>query len=744
MALKFPDILEHNNSNLPLVDITELKGNSYPINTLAETGSIPSGKRKVGAIVFITSSQEFYGFYGQNTSSGDWNSTSNWRPLSTTTGSFSGSFVGTLTGTASYALNAATASYVPASAVAGLNLSNISTGSVTASVDIGENSFTLVSGSNTLFNISNTGVISGSTLYVTTISASNALVTNTVNAFNITAVSASFGYVQTTTGSAVIIGDEYIILNTQTPSSRFAGLQIYDSGSNATASIVWDSETNHFVYQNSSGSTYSGGGFLAGPRNTGSLSEVIYPTQYKVIRSQGDDHLYDSNIIDDDIAIRLGIKAEVTGGLYVSGGITGSLLGTASIASTASYINPLQQNVIITGSVNILDSAATLQIVGNGFGQSSIISPNGALVLTPGLYGVQINGANPDLTVNGNIMSTGANSYLTGSLLGTASYANNADLLDGINSDGFVKTSTNQTITGNKSFRDTTYFGQGEGYTDGKITFIEGNTGLSASIAIDTEANIVIQNAEDLTLMSFKQDGTGIELASGTFIGNLTGTADTASFVTSSNVYGPYGANSIITSSYAISASIAATASYVPASAVVGLNLTQIATGSISASVFINSPTAFSITSASVSLFSVDTSSLVTVKNLTISDNLIVNGTASFINSENLLIKDPFILINSGSTGLADSGIISQYNSAGSGSALYLKTSTVGDYGTYGRFATAFDVTSGEIQVTANEFVVTAKKASGVPPSSPTWGGSTNGFGNIYVNSDNGEVYIYA
>jgi hypothetical protein len=194
------------------------------------------------------------------------------------------------------------------------------------------------------------------------------------------------------------------------------------------------------------------------------------------------------------------------------------------------------------------------------------------------------------------------------------------------------------------------------------------------------------------------------------------------------------------TSSWALNA---LTASYVPASAVVGLNLTQIATGSITASVFIDSPTVFSVVSSSTTLLSVDTASMVTVSNLTVSQNLVVNGTASFINTENLLVKDPFILINSGSNSLTDSGWISQYNSAGSGSALYLKASSVGDYGTYGRFATAYDVTGGEILVTADEFVVTAKKASGAPPATPTWGGTTNGFGNIFVNSDNGEIYIY-
>ena len=49
--------------------------------------------------------------------------------------------------------------------------------------------------------------------------------------------------------------------------------------------------------------------------------------------------------------------------LTVSNGITGSLQGTASFASTASFVNPLQQAVIITGSLQI--SASIFQYSNN-------------------------------------------------------------------------------------------------------------------------------------------------------------------------------------------------------------------------------------------------------------------------------------------------------------------------------------------------------------------------------------------
>jgi ethanolamine utilization microcompartment shell protein EutS len=198
------------------------------------------------------------------------------------------------------------------------------------------------------------------------LTASNLLVNNNINTNILNAVSASIGYVEYISGSAVIIGDQYIVLNSSGTPARFSGIQVYDSGSNTTSSIVWDSQTNHFVYENASGSTYNGGGFMSGPRNTGSLSNVIYPTQYRVLRGQGGDHLYDSNIIDNDSNVSIGINTSITGTLNVTNGITGSLLGTSSWANnsiSSSFINNLNQSVVITGSTQ--GNVTTLTISSN-------------------------------------------------------------------------------------------------------------------------------------------------------------------------------------------------------------------------------------------------------------------------------------------------------------------------------------------------------------------------------------------
>lgn len=69
---------------------------------------------------------------------------------------------GSLYGTASWALNALTASYVAAANVDGLSLFQITTGSITASVGLNNDLFLIKSGSKTYFNISSSG---NATLY---------------------------------------------------------------------------------------------------------------------------------------------------------------------------------------------------------------------------------------------------------------------------------------------------------------------------------------------------------------------------------------------------------------------------------------------------------------------------------------------------------------------------------------------------------------------------------------------------
>jgi hypothetical protein len=96
--------------------------------------------------------------------------------------------------------------------------------------------------------------------------------------------------------SQLNIGTNLITVNTDTPSIRFGGLAVYDSGSTGlTGSLLWDSQNNHWVYSNPSGSSYSGGMFISGPR-TSTLGSETGTTSCMLLAGQGGDHLTSSMI----------------------------------------------------------------------------------------------------------------------------------------------------------------------------------------------------------------------------------------------------------------------------------------------------------------------------------------------------------------------------------------------------------------------------------------------------------------
>jgi hypothetical protein len=112
---------------------------------------------------------------------------------------------------------------------------------------------------------------------------------------------------QNITASAVSIGTNTVILNTDTPAVRFAGISVQDSGSNAgvTGSIFWDGLCNRWVYSNPSGIGYSGGMLLSGPRTSTLGSEAQLTCNY-IAKSGGGDHLYDSCIQEVSGSVTIG------------------------------------------------------------------------------------------------------------------------------------------------------------------------------------------------------------------------------------------------------------------------------------------------------------------------------------------------------------------------------------------------------------------------------------------------------
>jgi hypothetical protein len=148
--------------------------------------------------------------------------------------------------------------------------------------------------------------------------------------------------VQYITSSQLNISDNVITVNVASPGVRFGGLAVFDSGSlssEATASLFWDSQNNHWVYQRESGSSYSGGMLISGPRNSGGLGNELGTTACMLLVGQGGDHLTSSMIYHDNARTCfygntiLACSNNIGSDLNSRQTFTGSFYQTGSIAS---------------------------------------------------------------------------------------------------------------------------------------------------------------------------------------------------------------------------------------------------------------------------------------------------------------------------------------------------------------------------------------------------------------------------
>lgn len=133
---------------------------------------------------------------------------------------------------------------------------------------------------------------------------------------------ASVAYLQSVTGSAKIIGDAFIILNADTPTQRYAGVKVYDSGSSpiSTGSFQWDSENNDWFYEYEKDDTdYAVA--LFGPEFA-TKGTPTYPTTNTIQKGTGGHHLTGSNITDNGTTVTISTPLSSSAMKLTSGGLT--------------------------------------------------------------------------------------------------------------------------------------------------------------------------------------------------------------------------------------------------------------------------------------------------------------------------------------------------------------------------------------------------------------------------------------
>lgn len=123
---------------------------------------------------------------------------------------------------------------------------------------------------------------------------------------------------------------------------------------------------------------------------------------------------------------------------------------------------------------------------------------------------------------------------------------------------------------------------------------------------------------------------------------------------------------------------------------------------------------------------------------VTITGNLDVNGTVTTIDSANTYIADKYMIIASGSTSDTDGGIVVQ-NSSTAGYGLGYDSGV-------DRWAFDADLAHNATNLVPDAYVGVVETGTGDGDSQavPIYGGTTNGVGTIYIDTDDSEIWIYA
>ena len=137
---------------------------------------------------------------------------------------------------------------------------------------------------------------------------------------------------------------------------------------------------------------------------------------------------------------------------------------------------------------------------------------------------------------------------------------------------------------------------------------------------------------------------------------------------------------------------------------------------------------------------SVTTTSNVQFNNVNVDGNLVVAGTASFEETANLNVKDRFISLASGSAAGGDGGIVvnQALGNVPSGSAFGYEAGTADRWAVQANF-----VPTGSAMV-PDAYMGIVTFSTSAPTGNPQYGGANYGYGNIHVDTDDGDIYIYA
>jgi hypothetical protein len=229
------------------------------------------------------------------------------------------------------------------------------------------------------------------------------------------------------TASAVSIGTNTIVLNTDSPAFRYAGISVFDSGStNITSSLFYDSLTNQWKFKHMDTGTNDASIMLFGPLGNDIDNAPLLDGNYltKVENNGHGHHLTTSSIFDNGSKVSINSNTEVTGTLKVTGNISSPNI-TAIETSTGSlntFTSSLLTAIELTGSNltvrgNLLVKGTTTNVNTTTLDvDNNLINLNGTGATSAGLRVKDTTGPNQ---VSGSLLWDATNDYWIGGPLGS-------------------------------------------------------------------------------------------------------------------------------------------------------------------------------------------------------------------------------------------------------------------------------------------------------------------------------------
>ena len=138
---------------------------------------------------------------------------------------------------------------------------------------------------------------------------------------------------QNITASVVNIGSNIVNLNTANPAIRFAGLNIFDSGSiGGSGSFLYDAVQDEFIFiHRGDNANITSSVVLMGPQTYNNVGSETYPTNNRILKGTGNEHIGDSIISETNEGIGISGSLSITGSVLV--GIDKGIIFDSSGAS---------------------------------------------------------------------------------------------------------------------------------------------------------------------------------------------------------------------------------------------------------------------------------------------------------------------------------------------------------------------------------------------------------------------------